>query len=949
MTAQYTKSLPSLTQATLLRIAVGVASIVALSSAVSYFLLFREIEQATLRHLQEYAAQRTRYHEAHFTLAEQFQEVIRREFVRRFRPPNAEDERRFGQLMRREADGAMRNRPEFSDVLRYSTGWIHKDVIPDAEFKRTWMLSFDLSEQFAHIATTRFMNLWFAGKLLDANMGYDRQLDPNNPIFWAVNTPADYPAHEFEVYYMADEAHNPQRKTVWSAPMFEPAYRKFEVGIATPVYVNDERVAIIGLSIDLDDLEASVRQTDIAGVSHSVFRPDGMLIIGARSWSREAGDSGGISIAETGDPELLPLLAITERRKDSAELAGYEQSGDFYYAVSFLPTPKWYFASTLPGSEVRGQALRAAQWIVWSGLGSSLLLLMVMAAILRRHIVNPLRRLLLAIRSGDMRETIGEKARVAEIDILGEAFNHMMRQINERDAALRVEKERFRALIEHGGDIISVIDQHGRVAYVSPSVETLLGLPPESFVGRRIDDLVHPDDAAKVNEVFRAALRAPGAPIAPVEYRLRHANGEWRNFEATGSNQLLNPAVNGIVVNGRDVTEALRADREIARQRETLYQREKMAAMGSLLAGVAHELNNPLSIVVGRAVMLEEETSDPDTLSSVSKIRAAAERCARIVKTFLAMARQHKPRRSQVQVNPVVEACLDMLGYNLRTAGIEIETRLDDTLPAIFADADQLHQVLVNLLINAQQALLDRPPPRKISISTGHHDALKQVWIEVADNGPGIPEELRARVFDPYFTTKPTGVGTGVGLSVCLGIVESHGGSLSVDCPPEGGAVFRIELPLCARAEGGDRQKPPESQAPARIRRPCLLIVDDEAEVAAMLKDILGKTCDCIDVAKSGRDALQLLDKHGAYDAILSDLRMPGMDGPMLYAEIGARWPALSERMIFVTGDTLSSQVRELVAETGRPVIEKPFLPDEVRRVVNAVLNNPAQAGTPSA
>jgi len=389
----------------------------------------------------------------------------------------------------------------------------------------------------------------------------------------------------------------------------------------------------------------------------------------------------------------------------------------------------------------------------------------------------------------------------------------------------------------------------------------------------------------------------------------------------------------------RDITEKKRSATELARQRETLYQREKLAALGSLLAGVAHELNNPLSVVVARAVLLEER-GDPATQVAAQKIRVAAERCARIVRTFLAMARQQPPERGPVIINDVVTAALDITGYAIRTSGIDVTLDLARDIPPTLADADQLHQVLLNLIINAQQSLQERPAPRRIRVATEYLAAPDMIRIIVADNGPGIPPHLRARIFEPYFTTKPTGMGLGVGLAVSLGIVEAHGGTLTVDSPAEGGAAFTITLPVGAV----------ETTAPVAEDIPGLrgderriLIVDDEAEIRETLAEILAAARHHVDTVASGRDALERMAVK-SYDVVLTDIRMPGMDGRALYHEIERRWPGQGARVVFVTGDTLTTASREFVAECGRPVIEKPFLPDEVRRVVAELVHEVQRA-----
>jgi two-component system NtrC family sensor kinase len=379
----------------------------------------------------------------------------------------------------------------------------------------------------------------------------------------------------------------------------------------------------------------------------------------------------------------------------------------------------------------------------------------------------------------------------------------------------------------------------------------------------------------------------------------------------------------------RDVTEKKRATEELSRQREKVHQREKLAALGSLLAGVAHELNNPLAVVVARAVMLEEQGS-PAIHAAAVKIRTAAERCARIVRTFLAMARQQPPERAAVGINDVVRAALEITQYSLRTSAVDVQLDLAEDVPHILADADQIHQVVMNLIVNAQQALRDCPSPRRITLSSRYDRNAEAICLTVADNGPGIPVELRPRIFEPYFTTKPTGMGTGVGLSVSLGVVESHGGTLAVDCPVQGGTVFTVLLP----PGGANTLDPALEASPHEGESRChLLVVDDEAEVRETLAEILKTDGHKVETAASGHEALQrMAECH--YDAIVTDMRMPELDGREFYLEVARRWPGRERRVVFVTGDTLTSGLREFAAECGCHVIEKPFLPSEVRRIV---------------
>ena len=937
-TPQSFKSKPrSLTYETLLRVAVGVALIVALSSGITYWLIYNQLEQRALERLQEYSRQRTQLHEARFALGKAFHEVIKADLIRRYQQSTLAEGRRFDALMQRDPDGAWRNRPEFSDITRYSTGWIHKDVKIDAELKRRWMLFYDISEHYSRLVTSRFVNFYMMQPGKNLNMGYD---DPERSghLEWAKLTPADYPMNEREHYTAANAEKNPARQTVWAGPYFEPVYKQILVSALTPVYVGDEQIATIGSDDLLGDLEARILTSDIPGASHTVFRGDGRLVVDPQYMDRVIASHNGFNIGDSGDVRLKTLWKLALDSGD-VPIFGYAKNIDQFYSIGKLSSTGWYFASTLPGQVIRAQAFRAVQWVLWVGIASVAVLIASLALILRRQIALPLRRLQDGIRSaaageGHMLPTSGSE----ELGHMAAAFNTMLGKVSERDAALRDEKERFRALIEHAADVIIVVAADGVVRYVSPAMQSVLGVTPDTLIGRSLLAEVHPEDQDELSAELQAVVGLPGEVVERTEFRLRHADGTWRWMEATGTNQVGNCAVNGIVINARDISETKEAEAEIARQREHLHQREKLAAMGSLLAGVAHELNNPLSIVVGRATMLQEEAADEGTRSIADKIRAAAERCARIVKTFLSMARQRKPEQSAVQINAVLDDCVEMLGYGLRTAGITVEKRFAPNLPSISGNADQLHQVFLNLIVNAQQAMESQPAPRRLCITSDRQG--ERVRILIADNGPGISPAIRSRIFDPYFTTKPPGGGTGVGLAVSLGIVESHSGSLTVDCPPEGGAVFQVLLPTHL-----PEQKPEQPEeivsGPAGSKGPRLLIVDDEPEVGALLADILRREASRIDIAASGQEALQLLGKR-EYEAILTDLRMPEMDGPELYRQIEQRWPQRARQVIFITGDALSPTVQSFLAGTGQPYLEKPFAPAEVRSVVQEIASGVA-------
>ena len=499
--------------------------------------------------------------------------------------------------------------------------------------------------------------------------------------------------------------------------------------------------------------------------------------------------------------------------------------------------------------------------------------------------------------------------------------------LKETEQRLRASEQRFRALVEaHPVPLFITELDTGRVIFASPPCAELLEIPlPELLDGTTLRIYAEPGDRARLADQLKREGFLNGA-----EVRLRRPDGS--EFWAAYTSKMMVFEGNEAVVTALvDLTDAKRIQAELERQRQILHQNEKMSALGSLLAGVAHELNNPLSVVVGHAGLLDELAPDEPTRERAVKIRTAADRCARIVRTFLAMARSQPRQRGPVQLNATIEAALEIVAYGLRTADIEVVRELDPDLPMVWGDGDQLHQVFANLFVNAQQALQGIAGPRWLRVTTSH-DA-RRVSVEVADNGPGIPAEIAPRIFDPFFTTKPRGVGTGIGLSVCHGIVGAHDGEIRLVSQPGGGARFVVRLP---RSEGDLR--PVAAGEVAGVKR-CgrILVVDDEPDIAQLLADVLERDGHQVACARSGREALARL-AGGAVDLIISDLRMPDMDGPSLYRALASARPELAARMVFVTGDTLAADLTGFLGEIGARVLEKPLEPAELSRRVQALL-----------
>lgn len=505
------------------------------------------------------------------------------------------------------------------------------------------------------------------------------------------------------------------------------------------------------------------------------------------------------------------------------------------------------------------------------------------------------------------------------------------RDVTARRAAeerLRESEALLAAFMKHAPIGMYLKDAAGRYLLLNPEMAKVFGRPVEEVIGRTASELFGSEEARFIADYDREILET-GQPRAVEEFLPGHDAYAWSmvvRFPVSLEGE--RPTrIGGFDI---DISDRKRAEAELERSREALYQSEKLTALGSLLAGVSHELNNPLSIVVTLSMLLEEQLQGSPQAERAQKIRRAADRCAKIVQTFLAMARQKRPERARVDANDLVRGALELASYGLRTTDITVRTSLAPDLPPLWADADQLHQVLVNLFVNAQHALQDKASDRVLSIRTRAGGRAGMITIEVADNGPGIPPEVRRRIFEPFFTTKPQGAGTGLGLSFSLGIVEAHGGRMRL-CDVAGGACFLIELPTAVGADtpvdardDGIRTATGQGQA---------LVIDDEPDVAEALAELLMLEGFRVDIAKSGLEAQALLAVH-RYDLLLSDLRMPDLDGPALYAWIERERPELCARTAFVTGDTLGPAAAHFLACAGRPLLEKPFGPESLRRLL---------------
>jgi two-component system NtrC family sensor kinase len=371
---------------------------------------------------------------------------------------------------------------------------------------------------------------------------------------------------------------------------------------------------------------------------------------------------------------------------------------------------------------------------------------------------------------------------------------------------------------------------------------------------------------------------------------------------------------------------------ETRRLQEHLIQSEKLTAIGQLIAGVAHELNNPLASVLGFADFLVEAGDTPPSLAEPLRvIQQEAQRAASIVKNLLTFARRQERERQRLAVGTILQRTVALLKNQLLGLNVELLLAVDGDLPEIDGNLNQLQQVFVNLANNAAQAIAATGRPGTVTVHARRW--LDGVAVDVVDDGPGIPEALHAKVFEPFFTTKAEGEGTGLGLAICQGIVKEHGGRITLSSSPGRGATFTVELPAAREAAAADAAPAQAGGATGRI-----LVVDDEPHIRHYMRATLAAWGHDVDVATDGEDALARA-LPGRYDVIITDVRMPKLSGRDLYERLRREAPAVAARVVFATGDTVRDDTMAFLEQCGRPFLHKPFKLAELRSVLAAALS----------
>ena len=365
---------------------------------------------------------------------------------------------------------------------------------------------------------------------------------------------------------------------------------------------------------------------------------------------------------------------------------------------------------------------------------------------------------------------------------------------------------------------------------------------------------------------------------------------------------------------------------------------KKLSAIGEFIAGVAHELNNPLTILVGYAQILEESDMEAKYKKDLRQITCSASRCRKVVEGLLSFARQGKLERNSVSINELIQGTINFMDYEMRTSNVIVSSDLDANLPSVEADPHQMQQIFLNIMNNARQAIMESGRHGELKIQT--LASADRVRISIEDNGPGMPESVRSKIFDPFFTTKEEGMGTGLGLSVSYGIVQEHGGEIMVESEVACGTKFIIDLPAITQAvpapavEQAAPERPVQSVALGVGKS--VLVVDDEASIVNMVSAILRSNGFDVETAVEGGSALEQI-RARAFDMIFCDWKMPGISGSELYEQVCNEMPELSGRFIFMSGDVLNGDVQAVIDQNGSHYLPKPFSLDDFRSLIHAV------------
>ena len=516
-----------------------------------------------------------------------------------------------------------------------------------------------------------------------------------------------------------------------------------------------------------------------------------------------------------------------------------------------------------------------------------------------------------------------------------------MTEHQRTEEKLRQSEKRYRLLAENAADVIWTVGLNMRLTYISPSVTHLLGYSVEEAMAKGMEKVFTPasfevamkalaEELAIENmenkELFRSQrleleLNCKDGSVVPVEINcsfLRDAGG--RAVE--------------ILVIARNISERKQAEERERQMQQELNLSSRLASIGELASGVAHEINNPLTAVIGFSEILMDRDIPEDIKQDLRVINDNAQRVTKIVKSLLTFAHQHKEDKEYTDINSVMLRVLELRTYEMKLSNIEVTIRLTPNLPWVMANTSQLQQVFLNIILNAEQAVTKAHNGGNLLIKT--EQIGNSIRITFKDDGSGIARENLDEVFDPFFSTKPVGEGTGLGLSVSYGIIREHNGRIYARSELGKGATFIVELPIIAEAKQLELAEL-AGEEPRKVNGARIMVVDDESAICQFLSRVLTQEGHSVETIDNASAALERLER-GRYNLILLDIRMANMDGIELYRHMGKIARSLQRRVVFITGDTMAPSTRNFLDSTKARYISKPFNAEQLKKDINQIL-----------
>ncbi len=505
-----------------------------------------------------------------------------------------------------------------------------------------------------------------------------------------------------------------------------------------------------------------------------------------------------------------------------------------------------------------------------------------------------------------------------------------MTEIQKMEKALRKADVDWSSSFNCLEDTMLIIDKGYSIENINNSGLVLLGKSKEEIIGRQCYQVVHGENKLNGYCPCRQALKS-----TMVESVERYDELFGRHFSVKSTPIFdENGEITRLVCLMSDISQRVKAEEKERELRQELNLASRLASMGELVAGITHEINNPLTSIMAFAQMLARMDISEDIKEAVETINDGAERIAGIVEKLLNFSRRNRPDKELVSINSIITSVIEMRSYEMRINNIKTTTELAADLPGTMANTGQLQQVFLNVIVNAEQAMLGAHKDGELSVKTERID--NNIRVSITDDGPGIAEDNIYKLFDPFFTTKDAAVGTGLGLSISSGIINEHGGKIYAESVLGKGATFIIELPIVTEAA-----QPPVTDScrkePAEVAGAKIMVVDDEPHICRALDRLLSQEKYQVEIISSARVALQKLNE-AKYDLILLDIRMPDMNGIEFYNHMKEIDSSLQPKVVCISGDVASARNRAFLDETGIPCIVKPFGNDELMHQVKLVL-----------